>query len=336
MNFITKINDKLKIIILTVFTLIAVLIVFLVLNSSTKVELLNGYSNEAYDENVKLVVRMREDRKSSLGNSSTHESATYYFAAYLEKKSEVSKAKLTNIRFFISGVNENGKISFDEYSSTYTVSSSSAGGPSTTVNHSSNKKFTKNIVVENDKPVVNDTTPVKVYLTVLYTIQKENETTTSDHKLKYAVELNQLENINFESFESVELSNTFIKNENNAIDLKVEKSFTSEETKKGSAKYDSVTITTSLNNPNLAGREIKNYKVEVFGKVKNDINDEKENFDNYLRVYTASGSSLNTSGTKMKCEIDEKYDMSELYVIMVVEFSNGDVQKANYKIDLLK
>lgn len=335
MNFLTKINDKLKIIILVVYTLIAVLIAFLVLNSSTKVELLKNYSNVASDDNVKLVVRMREDRKSSYGTSTEFESSTYYFAAYLEKKAEVSKAKLTNIRFFISGTNSSGKISFDEYNSYYTVSNSSAGGPSTTVNHSSNKKFTKTVVVENEKNVVNDTTPVNVYLTVLYTIEKEDKT-TSDHKLKYTVELNQIKDIEFSSFESVDLTNNVIKNENNAVDIKVEKLFTSDESKKGSAKYDSITITTSLNNPNLAGREIKNYKVEAFGKVKNDVKDKEELFDNYIRVYTASGASLNISGTKVKCEVDEKYEISELYILLVVEFTNGTSETAKYKVDLLK
>ena len=317
------------------FTIIAVLIAFLIIHFNTKVELLKGYSDEAYDENVKLVVRMREDRKSSFGTSTDYESSTFYLAAYLEKKSTVSKASLSNIRFYMSGENSNGKISFDEYTSSYTVSTSSAGGPSTTVNHLSGKKFAKTIVVENDEKKVNDTIPAKVYLTVLYTLKTEDNVETN-HKIKYSVNLTQTKDINFDNFESVELKNTFIENKGHAIDLKVEKSFTSEQSKKGSAKYDSITVTTSLNNPNLAGREIKNYKVEVFGKVKNDVKDSDELFDNMIRVYTATGSALNTSGTKSKCEIDEKYDISELYIILVVEFTNGETETANYKLNLLK
>lgn len=336
MNFITKINDKIKILILFIYTLVAVLITFLVLNSNTKVELLNDYSNVAADENVKLVVRMREDRKSSYGTSSEYESATYYLAAYLEKKSEVNKAKLTNIRFYISGENKNGKISFDEYSSSYTVSSSSIGGPSTTVNHSSNKKFSKTIVVENEKANVNDNTPVNVYLTVLYTMQKDGETTTSNHKIKYEINLTKSDEINFGSFESVNLSNNVVENIGKPIDIKVETSFTSESSKKGSPKYDTITLTTSLNNPNLNGRTIKNYKIEAFATVNNDVKDDEELFDNVIRVYTAAGSSLNTSGTKAKCEVDESYEMSTLYIKIFIEYENGLTETANYKIDLLK
>ena len=69
MKFLTKISDPIKIVILAVYTLIAVLIAFLIINNQTKVDILKTYSDVAYDENVKLVVRLREDRKSSFGTN---------------------------------------------------------------------------------------------------------------------------------------------------------------------------------------------------------------------------------------------------------------------------
>ncbi len=333
MNFITKINDKLKIIILTAYTLIAVLIVFLILNSNTEVKLLQDYSNVASDENVNLIVKIREDRKSSYGTNSDFESSTYYFGASLEKKETIKNAKLTNIRFLISGENKNGKISFDEYNSTFTISASSASGPSTTVNMSSSSKFKKTVVVENEKNVVTDKTPAVVYLTVLYDLQKDtSKDEITSHYIKYCVKLSQLGNVNFEQFESKKLVNNMIENDGNAIDIKVIPSYTSESSSKGNAKYDTITITPTLNNPFLSNREIKHYSIEAFGKVKNDVKDKENLFDDYIRVYTASGISL--KNTNLKCDIDEKYDVSELYFIIKIELSDGSTQNLNYKVTL--
>lgn len=340
MKFITKISDPLKIVILTGYTLIAVLIAFLLINNKTEVKIMKEYDTVAYDENVKLVVRLREDRKSSYANSSDYESSTYYFAAYLEKQQNTMLSKFTNIRFFIAGENANGKISFDEYSSSYTISDSKniSGGPSTTVNFSSNRKFQKTIKVENDSPVVEDTTPVKVYLRVLYTVKHEGTDVEIDKQLNYTFDLNKIGEIDFDSFESKSINETTkkVENEDYPIDLKVETTYNEYETSKGSAKYDKITLTASLENSKLEGKEITSYQTEVFAKVKNDVKDKENRFDDYIRVYTISGSSLITTGTKMSCEVDEKYDLSVIYIISKVTFNDGSTKELKYKVELTK
>ena len=127
-----------------------------------------------------------------------------------------------------------------------------------------------------------------------------------------------------------------VENTGYPIDFKIETTYAEKESKNGSAFYDKITITSSLNSTFLGGKEIANHQVEVFAKVKNDVKDKDNQFEDYIRVYTISGNSLYSTGTKMACEVDEKYDLSTIYIISKVVFNDGSTKEAKYKVELIK
>ena len=355
-NAISKLNEKLKIIILIFYTALAVLVAFLLVSCQDKIDYFKEYGTNPSNDEISVTLKIKENRESTYKTKTDYETSTFFINAYAQKGAKYKKAKYSNIRYSLVGENKNGKISFDETSSTYQMSYSNTTGVSTSSTISSASVFKRKITVENEVVTDTDNLAVILGLKVLYTIEynetitnedgsveyKYNQTsnkevTTINSEFNYKIELTQLEDVEtkFSTFDSRKLNGSIVENEKDPIDLKIEADFTDSETKEGSVKSDKLTFTPTLNNPNIAGKEIENYRIEAFGKVLNDKKDTENMFADYIRVYTVFGKDLSASSVKLAgVEIDEKYDVSEIYVIGYVKCVDGTEYNFNYKVNL--
>lgn len=358
-NAISKLNEKLKVIILILYTAIAGLVALLLLNMNNKVDYLSEYSSKPYNEYISLTVKLKENRESTYKTKTDYESSTYFLSAFAQKGSEYKKAKYSKIKYSLTGINESGKYSFDETASEYSMSEGNKTGISSSSTISSGSIFSKKITIKDNVKTETNNIPVILGLKVLFTIEynevvnnedgtisyeykssSKNEIKKIESEFNYKFDLTQLKDVEdeFSSFKERELKKQIVANTNDPFNLKIETTFTDEESKEGSVKTDKLTITPSLNAPVLLGKEVEEFKIEIFGKVNNDKKDKEQNFDDYIRVYSVYGKDMSETAVKLAAvELDEEYDISELYIISSVKCINGEeteVIKVNYKVKL--
>lgn len=337
MSLLSKLSTKIKILILVVYSLIAVVIAFLIANAGTKSELLSNYSKVAYDDYIKVSYRFQETRQSAKQLKAEHETSTYKAYAYIEKRTpqEGTKVAINNITLYVAGENVKGNILFDEPSSSTTKSISTTGTvASFGSNILPNNVFVKKYVTENENEVLTDNLPVKLYFTLKYEaeVTKDNKTTRSAQTLKYTVDLTDVTKQDFSKFEERKIVNNKIENlANEPYDIEVIKTIT---TSSNDLVKDRYSIKMYLNSPNLSINKIENLRVEVFGKVKNDSSDEKNEFEDYIRLYTYCGGVISSSYSSLSSEIDQAYETSDLYVIAYYKYANGDEKTLTYKVKL--
>lgn len=355
-NAISKLNEKLKVIILVLYTALAVLVTLLLLNMNDKVDYLSEYSSKPYNDYISITVKLKENRESTYKTKTDYETSTYFLSAFAQKGTEYKKAKYSKIKYSLTGINENGKYSFDETASEYSMSEGNKSGISSSSTISSGSIFSKKITVKEDVKTETNNIPVLLGLKVLFTIEynevitnedgsksyeykssSKNEIVKIESEFNYKFDLTELKDVedDFNSFEERELNKQTVSNLNDPFNLKIETTFTTEESKEGSVKTDKLTFTPSLNAPVLLGKEVEQFKIEIFGKVENDKKDKDQNFADYVRVYSAYGQEMSETAVRLAAvELDEEYDISELYVIGSVKCTNGEEFKVNYKVNL--
>jgi len=336
MNFLSKLNTKIKIIILVLYTMIAVLITFLILNSASKNETMQGYTGSASDEFVNVAFRMQEQRTSSTQNKTDSESSSYKFYAYVEKKKQEDNVKLSinDVKIYLIGENQEGKLLFDEPSSSITKKISESGkSTSFESNISSNDVFTKK---QNSEKNLADNSPKKVYFKVTYIANKKVEDEGKDagytevkKEIKYTFDLTEVNQANFDKAterKKVDGSNRIV-NEGEPYDLQIKKSLSTSTT----VKKDRYNFIISLNQPNLGSKVLKNVLIEVYGKVENDPKDTKNEFSDYILMYVYSGSLLSSTGSNITTDVEQDYKLSEMLIISTVEYDDGVSQSVSYK-----
>ena len=348
---------KLKIIILIVYTAIVVLLTALIVNGKSETNYFDKYSDKPYNDHINITVKIKENRESSYKTKTEYETATFYIGGYVQKGAAYKKAKYSNITFSLIGANKDGKISFDETTTTLSLSESNTTGQTSSSSISASSMFKRKITIENEKPIDNNNLAVVLGIKIKYTIEYNEEATNEDGSINYVYKssstkevktinseitykfnLTQIEDVesSFNQYEVRNLKGTVVENTKDPIDLTIDPNFNKESTTTGSVKNDKITFTPSLNNPNLAGEEIDCFSLEIFGKVLNDEKDKDNLFPDYIRVYSAFGRELSTSqaGRLAAVEMDEKYDISELYVLGYVKTVSGKEYTFNYKVNL--
>lgn len=336
MNGLSKLNNKLKIIILVVYTVIAVVVSFVILNSLSKTTVMNGYSDKIEDEYVNVAFRIQEQRTSSNQNKTDSESSSYKIYAYVEKKTQKDDVKLSinDIKIYLAGENTEGKLLFDEPSSSITKKISESGkSTSFESNISSNDVFTKKM--DSDDKIKNNE-PKKLYFKVVYTANKTDESSDATSKyteerkeIKYVVDVNDFDESKYQNVDvrkKVDGSNRIV-NDGEPYDLQIKKSV-SDST---STKKDRFNFIISLNQPNLGSKVLKNIKIEVYGKVKNDTKDVDNNFSDYILMYTYCGSLISSTGSNITTDVDQAYELSEMIIISNVVFDDNVKQTTTYK-----
>lgn len=336
MNLLSKLSNKVKILILVVYSLIAVLIAFLIASAGTKSDLMKGYTHNAFDDYVKASYRVQEVRQSSRQANEDFENSSYRVYAYIEKRtpSENTKIAIDDIMLYIAGENKEGKLLFDEPSSTTKKSISTTG---TVASYGSNaipnNIFVKKVTKESDKDILLDNTPVKLYFTLKYTavVTKDGQTTNTPQVLKYTIDLTNVEKQDFTNFEERSIYNKRVENlHNEPFDLEISKTKT-DSSSNPSIIRDRFSIKIYLNSPNLSINKLMDFKIEVFGEVKNDSTDNNNQFVDYVRVYTYSGGVISSSYSTITAELDEQYETNKFYAIVHYEYEDGTKQDLKFK-----
>lgn len=335
MKTLSNISNKIKILILVLYSALAIVVAFLIVDKATQVNLFEQYTNKPYDDVVKVNYQLKEVRKSSVENNTDYESTTYELYASVTKDNENEKAKQTkisNIRFFVSGETTNGKIVFDEALRDGSISETSTYPYRTSTNLAANNTFVKKITITEDKNEKTMKEPAQIYFRVTYTATETGQTAQNKEVL-YSASVSNIEKINFSSFEERQVVEGKITNDAEPFDLTITKKLTTENTTSStSVKKDNIRTALDLNNPNLAGKKVKDAKIEVYGKIKNDNKDNENNFADYLRVVAYYGTIL--SVTSIETTIDESYEINDLYVLAHVEYTDGTEQNVQYKINI--
>lgn len=337
LNKLSALSTKIIVLILVLYTSLAGVITLIILNSSTKTKILSEYSESLSDEYVKLTVRVWEERKSAQENKSDYESTKYGMRAFLEKTDNSADLEIKNIKYYVTGKTKKGKLLFDESSSTYSITKTSTYTSTTSTNIIPNSIFKQSISVSstNEKEVINNV-PVELYVNVIYTLVLTNSEET--RSLKSKIIISDPENENFSKYESGKIgSNDLVINESEAIDLSIDYDASKEESTIDEAKKDSFDFETVINSTYLGEKTIDNFSVEVFGKISTR-DTEEEIFSDYIRMYTCYGEAI-TSKTKVDTvytnyQINEAYDVEELYVKTIVKFTDGTSSVRKIKIDL--
>ncbi len=335
---LSALSTKIKILILVLYTALVGVVTILILNSTTKSKVLDGYCEQSYDEYVKLTVRVYEERKSTLENESDFESTTYKVRGFVEKQDAAKGYEIKNIKPFIAGVNRKGKIKFDESSSTYSISKSSTYSQLSSSSFISSSIFKQSVTVDSSskEETIVDNIPLKLYVNIKYTIVIDDEEINKE--LKTEIKVTDYESEDFSKYENGLLGNDdYIVNESEAVDVNIEYTKATEESKKDSIKKDSFNFETELNQTYLGDKKIENFSVEIFGKINTKDCDHKI-FSEYVRFYTCAGSALNKTASTdtilSSYKIDELYDVETLFVKTVVKFDDGTSSIRKIKIDL--
>lgn len=335
MQGLSKLNNKIKIIILVLYTFIAVLITFLVLNSATKTTLINGYSKQAGDDLLNVSFRIQEQRQSSNNNSNKHESSTYKIYAYLEKTKQDDNVKLAidNIKIYVSGENKDSKLLFDEPNSSITKKiPETSKTTSFEANIIPNSIFVKKYDSSNE---LIDNEPKKLYFKITYNYVKKvsdsegKETVSSEDRIiKYEVNLDKFtdDSSKLETRSFVEQSNKIINN-GEPYDLQIKKSLST--TTESKERYNFIV---SLNNPNLLNRKIKNIQINVYGKVLNDSKDTNNEFSEMIHLYTYCGSVISSTGSNVTTDVPTEYELPEMYIVSRIVYEDGKKENVEYKV----
>lgn len=335
MQGLSKLNNKLKIIILVLYTFVAVLITLLVLNSATKTTLIHGYNDHVGDDLLNVSFRIQEQRQSSSNNNNKHESSTYKIYAYFEKVQQKDNVKLAidNIKIYVSGENHESKLLFDEPNSSITKKiPETSKTTSFEANIIPNSVFVKKYDSSDN---LTDNEPKKLYFKITYNYIKKVsdsegkiESSSEDRTIKYEISLN---NFNSDSTKLklrnfVEGSNKIV-NDGEPYDLQIKKSMST--TSESKERYNFIV---SLNNPNLANRKIKNIQINVYGKVLNDSKDTNNEFSEIIRLYTYCGSVVSSTGSNVTTDVPTEYELSEMYVVSQIIYDDGKIENVEYKV----
>lgn len=336
MNFLSKINNKLKIIILVLYTALAIVIAFLFLNAVSKDDILEGYDIYSNNEYVNVGFRVQEQRKSSEQNESESEKSSFKIYAYIEKKAQEENVKLSinNIKIYVAGTNSSGKFLFDEPSSSSTKQISENGKSAYyESNISSNDVFTKTV----SGSVITDNTPKKLYFKVIFSTYKKVDNGDNDisyyetnEEIKYEFNVNNFKIEKAESFETREkvMGTNLIINNSEPYDLQIKKSVVE------TNNVDKYNFIISLNQPNLGEKLVKNITIEVYGIVKNDIKDKDNLFSDYIFMYGYYGSLISSTASNVIAEIAQSYNLTELIVVSRVTYNDSTIQNINYKVNV--
>lgn len=335
MKTLSNISNKIKILILVLYSALAIVVAFLIVDRATQVDLFEEYTNTPYDDTVKVNFQLKEVRKSSVENNADYESTTYELYGSVAKDTGNEKAKetkISNIRFYVSGITTSGKIVFDEALRDGSISETSTYPYRTSSNLAANNTFVKKVTVTEGTAEKTMKEPAQIYFRVTYTATEKN-CPAQDKEILYSTSITNIDKIDFSSFEERQVQNGKIVNEADPFDLLISKKLNNENTTSSTnVKKDYIRTQFDLNNPNLAGKTVKDAKIEVFGKVNNDNKDKENDFADYLRVVAYYGTIL--SVTYIETAIDESYDISDLFVVAHIEYTDGTNYNTQFKISI--
>lgn len=320
----SKLNAKLKILIIIGYSLLLFVIIFLVFNKK-HVDAFGTYGYTPYDENIGVMIKVSENRKSVLDNynkndevdkekgQGKHESATYDVDVNLIK---LKRSLVENIKVKVAIKTKDNGYQYAEYKS----SSSDNAGVFVKSTGDFNNLLSKEVKEENigtSKKAVFDESPKEIYVEIKYNYRASEKDKKTEHTLKYRVETLEVKNRSFNKYEertvikekTSSCRENYIDSKNDIINLQIgvnqtTKTSVAGEVFKDTIKLNLVSVTENLNkyklenatDPSVYKRiefpsrqeftpEISELKITVYGKVDN----KDKYYSEYVLLYSLYG-----------------------------------------------
>lgn len=342
MNFINKLSPAVKIVIVTIYTLILVALALLIISFKTEDET-EGYGTKAKDENIQMVVKMYETR--SRGSESTSETASWYTTLQVAKHNP--DVEVDNIEVYIKAKTfggstiyfEESKLSDSSYKGTPCTSASVFMSSGSSASRATIKKTT----TSNSELKI-------VYVRALYNVTKGEK--TEQKELKYYFRPVKPENEDFSKYTiEKQLSQNNLKEEVNASENGYYNAAVKVRLYSDDTTSDRIELYLSFNEGKLneEGKSINNASVTLFAKVKNDPTDTENVISDYITIADEHGvfidennlsawTTTQINGLKSfytsTQTIKAAYDVSELYLLVTYTINNGTTTYDRIKINL--
>lgn len=348
--------NKLRIIILVVYTaLLTAIVGILLATSSSSKNRFVGYTQTPGDENIQLNLEMLENRSSSKVTDTAHEKSYYDMYVYLSKYD--SNAMITNIRVYVGIETEENEFRYVENSSnpkklesTYvtTVSVPFLNSSSSFCVHQFKNDSATSTEVETNQ------VPKKIYVRVLYNISSEK----NEKEIKYLCNTSKIESFSTqEKYVQKDYTSGMMTNTGEVFDYSLafgekDLSVGSYSDKTTPGKYIDLTKF-MINAKNLDSVDIKengeeldntkkivNCNLEIFGKCsKLDSTNTEKKFSEYIRLFSYFGYVPTTSGTVISSKrnaYDVSYNIEKLFVKASVTLANKKTVTYTYQINISK
>lgn len=351
-----KLNAKLKVLIIVLYTLILFGVVLLTLGKSN-FERFSDYSTTPYDDNIAITVREMENRKSKFYTGDKkelgeHEKATFDLQVTLVKLQ--TKKVINNIKLYVAAKTVDNGYRYKEYSSStktmseYTYTSVTSFSTFATKEYAS---ITKDGETQN---YLFDEEPTEFFVKVTYNIGDDEEVKTLTYKTAVA-------DVKEKEFKNAELRNvlsntatsnpSYVDPKNDPVRIKFSKELAEEPSKLGSVKEDSLKIQFNILKENLnllkldeeklkANKlvgieipkdanasdawdvlpEIKEVKFEVYAKIKSTDKD----FSEYVKIYSIYGFLSKYRDLSIAtAKFDESFEVEDIYVVVEGKLHNA-------------
>ncbi len=337
MKVIKKLSPATKMVLLIMYTFILFAIAVLII-TTTNIDETKGYGSYSRDENIQVVAKLTENRVSNYLTKETKEQAKWSISYQIAKNNP--EVEVTDIDLYVKAKTEENKMVFFEKinvkkpnngsSNFYTYSSISK---TNTKSGDTYKKTNSQLSI--------------VYTTIRYTV-KENENETIK-ELKYFFVPSKPEQIDFNSFtkeQTIKITNNnqeekVFGNTNNGYNIVYVKPTMNELTSTAETKqHDTIKISLKCDEKFFQeeNKFVVNSSVTMFAKVKNDLSDTENYFDDYITVVDLHGTFVNGNNKNAwttqeinalnqfytsQCSIDTVYEVSDLYLLISYTLNDG-------------
>lgn len=355
MKKILNLNAKTKFLILVglvvILLAITMIINLIVVNSNSKSPY-EKYGSKSYDDILTVSVSMYENRDSSLveaNQTNNFETSKYNFVVLITKPDKTGyKTAIKYMRCHLIIETKNGKFIYKD-DKKGNISSSSTSKAMTESSRSTYYTFTNTLTktIKNASSSVEskDETPKNIYLKLYYTAEirntQSNTTNYQEKTIEYQTSVASNKKLsNPKSTREAELTDSTtkgnIKNTGKEVfdlNILVEKGATLSTERK--YYEDKFAIKVLTNRTNLGSKKIKNAKIELIGKLKNDPNDFDDQFVNsvYLACFYGNIPTV-TDLRQIDNAIDTIYELSEINVYVKITFTDGSTQNTNFKLNV--
>lgn len=354
MKNLSKLNPKTKILTLITWTVVLLLLTFLVnglVVKLTKVDTFADYGTKPYDDTLSLSVGMKEDRKSSLYTSNQNndmETSKYTFYVYITKPNQVGYTlKVKYMSCHLTVKTENAEYVYknnDKGDISYTSPSYALRTTQTYFTFSN--ILTKKIKNKTASVTSSDETPQEIYIKLYYYLETTDNKTSNIEKeekiIEYKTKISNVEKLDYKTSDvrKADLTDTSKRGNietksNEYFDLNIIYDEGLQTSTDRNYFEDKFTINLNLNTTNLGDKAIKNMKIDLVGKLKNDPSDENEQFSNqvYLASYHGALPKI-AEFRKIDATVDTRYQLEEIYVFATITLTNGKKETSAFKINV--
>ena len=331
-----KVNNSIKIMILVLYTIAIFVVAILIVNSSNKqTKRFEGYSSVPYNDDITLNVQVLENRQSTKETKTDYEYSKYDVYLFVTKKIE---GDITDLYVYLSS--KSGK----NYSYTETATSKSIKGTASyqssaiSMLNSTTPFAYVQVLVDDDGNIkeVNDKAPEEMYVKVSYKVQYSGEEKINEKELNYKFSFDDLKikTSEFEKYEAREIGTTYIKGQDDKLNIKVYKTVTDATSTLPAFDNFKISIVDTNADNMEANTTINKIDMSVYGVITNKNNITSKYFDEYVRLFYYTGSVNRGIRATRTATISQEYGIEKLYFTINVELNNGKTYNYKYYVNV--